>query len=373
MPIKYVRKVYISFATRIYDVPPRMMALLLLSLLTILPLIKFDVSLISVLTEANFMAIFAISWDFLIRSGQVSLGHALFYGMGGYTTALLFKYLSWPIWITIPISMLVCAALALLIGTPCLRLKGPYLALTTMAFSLVASSLIKGPLKTVTRGEIGISGLPTLFPFIRMPLDKIMAEYYFTLSLMVISSVIMYKIAYSKTGMVFVSILDDELGSKACGINVTKYKLMAFVISGAFASLAGCIHAHKIMVVNPPMFSITYSLLPLIVAVLGGLGTIYGALVGTFIYYLLDRYILVSIIPVHKWTFYGIEWGQIKLIIFTLIVIIFIIKWPRGIGRGIVEKLEDLEKPREIEEIEKEKAEKEKSFKIGANHASVGS
>jgi branched-chain amino acid transport system permease protein len=193
---------------------------------------------------------------------------------------------------------------------------------------------------------------------IKSPLDRVKAEYYLTLTLMVFCSIILYKIAYSKTGMVFVSILDDELASKACGINVTKYKLMAFAMSGFFASLAGCIHAHKIRVVNPPMFGITISLIPLIAAVLGGLGTIYGPLVGTYIYYILDRYILTILIPMHKWTFYNIEWGQVKPIIFTLIVIVFIIKWPRGIGRGIVEKLEDLEKPREIEEIEKEKSKK---------------
>jgi branched-chain amino acid transport system permease protein len=360
MLARYMRKVYTSLATHVYDIPSRMMALMLLSMFTLLPFIRFEVTLISTLIEANFIAIFAASWDLLVRAGQVSLGHALFYGMGGYTTAFLFKYLGWSIWITIPISMLVNAALALVIGIPCLRLKGPYLALITMAFPLVTLGLIKGPLSSVTGGEIGIYGLPPLFPseLIKSPLDRVKAEYYLTLTLMVFCSIILYKIAYSKTGMVFVSILDDELASKACGINVTKYKLMAFAMSGFFASLAGCIHAHKIRVVNPPMFGITISLIPLIAAVLGGLGTIYGPLVGTYIYYILDRYILTILIPMHKWTFYNIEWGQVKPIIFTLIVIVFIIKWPRGIGRGIVEKLEDLEKPREIEEIEKEKSKK---------------
>lgn len=356
MITKYMRKIYTALATYIYDKPPRIIALLMFSMFALLPILKFDVMLINTLIDANVMAIYAMSWDLLLRSGQVSLGHALFYGAAGYTTAMLTRvYLSWPVWIAIPASMLISVAIALVIGTPCLRLKGPYLALVTMAFPLVATALVKGPLKSVTRGEIGIFGLPTLFPFIRMPLDKIKAEYYLTLSLMIISSVIIYKIAYSKTGMVFVSIMDDELGAKACGINVTKYKLMAFIISGAFASLAGCINVHKIMVVNPAVFSVSLSLFPLIVAVLGGLGTIYGPIIGAYIYYLLDRYILTSIIPLHKWTFYGIEWGQVKLVIFTLIVILFILKWPRGIARSIVEKLEDLEKPREIEKIEKDR------------------
>lgn len=373
MVTKYLRKIYTTFATYIYDKPPRIMALLIITMFTLLPMLKFDVMLISTLIDANLMAILAMSWDLLLRSGQVSLGHALFYGVSGYTTAMLTKVLfSWPVWIAIPASMLINAGLALAIGTPCLRLKGPYLALVTMAFPLVTTALIKGPLKNVTRGEIGIFGLPKLFPFITTPLDKITAEYYLTLSLMVISSVIIYKIAYSKTGMVFVSIMDDELGAKACGINATKYKLMAFIISGTFASLAGCIQAHRIMVVNPAMFSISISLFPLIAAVLGGLGTIYGPIIGAYIYYILDRYILTSIIPLHKWTFYDIEWGQVKLVIFTLMVILFILKWPRGIARGIVEKLEDLEEPREIEEIEKRESKKQKSQAVFKN-ASVRS
>jgi len=324
-------------------------------LLALLPIAQLDVYTLSILTSAAIMAVFAASWDLLVgRTGQMSLGHALFYGTGGYVTGLLFKYLGWPLWASIPLSAVAGVAIALVIGLPCLRLKGPYLALVTMAFPLVLTSLIYY-FRDITGGEQGITGLPSFFPMIKDPFQQYVAQYYLGLIFLAVSSMILYKLANSKTGMVFVSILDDELASKACGINVTKYKLISFAISGLFASLAGSISAHLIRIANPPMFSLTISILPLIFTILGGLGTIYGPLIGAYIYFILDRYVLTTLIPIHKWTYFGIEWIHVKFLIFALIVVIFILKWPRGIAKSFVEKLEDLEEAREIEEIERKK------------------
>ena len=343
MVTTYFRRAYSSFAAHVVDIPPRLLAFFLLLLMVVLPMSGLSQYLIGVLISANVLAIFATSWDLLVgRSGQMSLGHALFFGVGAYATALLHKYYALPPWITIPIAVAIGTGVGLIIGFPCLRIKGPYLALVTMAFPLILTSAVY-TFRDIFGGEFGVRNVPAFFPSLPIEQQKI-AEYYLTLLMLFISATVLYKIANSHTGIVFISILDDELAAKASGINVTKYKLMAFAISGLFASLAGCLFAHLIRVASPPSLSLTMSFSVVIVTFLGGIGTIYGPLLGAYIYYLIDRYILTIIAPVPY------EWIDAKLLIFTLIVTILIIKWPRGLGRFVTDKLEDFEEARDIDE-----------------------
>jgi branched-chain amino acid transport system permease protein len=348
------RRAYSSFVAHVFDIPPRLMAFLFLMILLVLPVAGLNPYYLSVVIYANVLAIFAASWDLLVgRTGQISLGHAIFFGIGGYSTAILFKYYGLPVWVTIPIALLVGSLAALLLGFPCLRVKGPYLALVTMAFPLIISSVIKWTLLTpIFGGENGIRGLPAFFPSLPIGQQRI-AEYYLTLVLLAVCSIIIYKIANSKTGIVFLSILDDELGSKACGINVTKYKLMSFVISGLFGTLAGCVQTHLLKVANPPMFELTMSFTPIIITFLGGIGTIYGALVGAYIYSILDKYVLTILFP-QLLDYFNLtlprEFDYAKLLIFTLIVLILVIKWPRGVSRFTTDKIDDLEEARDLDE-----------------------
>ena len=341
----YLTRLYSSFAAHVFDIPARLLALLLLLFLAVLPIVGLNQYTLGILASASVLAIFAASWDLLVgRTGQISLGHALFFGGGAYITALLFENFGLPLWITIPIAVLSGALFALLIGFPCLRVKGPYLALVTMSFPIILESLVKwSPLVDIFHGEIGFRGLPRFFPFLEIR-DQALAEYYLSLLLLFISAVTLYKIANSKTGIVLISILDDEVASKASGINVTKYKLMAFGISGLFASLAGCLQAHLLKLANPPMLSLSWSFIPVVVTFLGGIGTIYGPLIGAYIYYILDRYVLTILVPIPH------EFVYAKLLVFTVIVVILILKWPRGLARFTTDKLKDLEEARDINE-----------------------
>lgn len=347
--VNYFRRIYSSFAAYVFDIPARFAAFLLFLLLLVIPIAGINLYYLRILISANIFAIFAASWDLLVgRTGQISLGHALFFGIGGYSTALLFRYLQLPPWITIPLSLIIGTSVALLIGFPCLRVKGPYLALVTMSFPIILSNIIKwSPLIPIFRGEFGIRGLPGFFPFLIIQQQRI-AEYYLTLVMLFVSSVILYKVAHSKTGIVLLSILDDEVASKACGINVTKYKLIAFAISGLFGSLAGCLQVHILRVASPPMFALTLSFTAIVVTFLGGIGTIYGPLVGAYIYYVLDKYVLTSLIPklfaVPPWFDYA------RLLIFASIVLVIVIKWPRGVARFATDKLENLEEARDLDE-----------------------
>ncbi len=345
----YLRRAYSSFTSHVIDIPPRLLAMTLFLFLLVLPVAKIRTDYLSMLIAANILAIFAASWDLLVgRTGLISLGHALFFGVGGYSTALLFKFYGLPLWVTIPIAILVGGGVALAIGFPCLRVKGPYLALVTMAFPIILSRIVKWyPLSDVFGGEFGIRRLPGFFSFLPIRQARI-AEYYLTLSLLFICSIAMYKVANSKTGIVFISILDDEVAAKASGINVTKYKLMAFGISGLFGSVAGGLQAHLLKVASPPMFDLTLSFLPIVVTFLGGIGTIYGPILGAYIYYIIDRYVLGDLLP--SLVELPSEFDYAKLMIFTIIVVALVIKWPRGLARYTTDKLQDLEEARDIDE-----------------------
>jgi branched-chain amino acid transport system permease protein len=353
MVANYLRRVYTNFATNIIDIPPRLLALLCFLLLLIFPLTGPNVLLLYVLAYTNLIAIFAGSWDLLVgRVGQISLGHALFFGIGAYATALLYKFYQLPLWVTIPSAIFIGVLVSVAVGFPCVRVKGPYLALVTMTFPLILSSAILY-FKDWTGGEKGIGGLPSFFsiqffvergfPYSAALYMQNVSQYYVTLLLLLASGIIIYKIANSKTGIVFVSILDDESASKASGINTTKYKLMAFAISACFASLSGAIFAHMLTAIGPSgTLSVTLSFTPIIMTVFGGIGTIYGAIAATFIIQILDMYVLTNLVPI------PLEWHPL---IFIVIVIIFVIKWPRGIARFVVEDvLKELSKEREIEE-----------------------
>ena len=355
MVTTYLRRAYSSFATHVLDIPARLLALLLFLLLLAFPLMKPKLTILFILSLASVGAIYCASWDLLIgRCGQFSLGHALFFGIGGYGTALSHVYFGWPIWVTIPLSALIGVSVAMLVGFPCLRMRGPYFALVTMSIALIGLAGIY-----YFFGERPFSGLPTFFPFLSYR-DRYVAQYYLTLLFLLVSGIILYKIANSRTtGVAFVSILDDEVASKASGINTTKYKLLAFSISALFATLSGAFTAHLIPVrsADPGMFSLTTSFLPVIVTIFAGIGTIYGPIVGAYILTILDEPggVLEAIFGWAASQKLMSEWwlkqeAYLHWIIFITIIIVLIIKWPRGIARFTTDKLEDLAEEREIEE-----------------------
>lgn len=343
MVTTYLRRAYSSFATHVLDIPARLLTLLFLLLLLAFPVTKPRSTYLIILTAANIWAIYATSWDLLVgRCGQMNLGHALFFGLGAYCTGLLNFHFGWTIWVTIPFAVLITVLVAVVAGFPSIRVRGPYLALVTMALPLIATGIIFY-FKDITRGESGISGLDHYFPFLTYD-QRFLAQYYFTLLLLVASGIIIYKIANShKTGVIFVSILDDELASKASGINTTKYKLMAFAISALFASLAGATNAHlsHLRSVGITMLSLNTSFMAFTIVIFGGVGSIYGAIAGAYILQFIQRYVLVEVVEVDS------HW---QWIIFISLIVILICKWPRGIARFTTDKLDDLAEERAIEE-----------------------
>ena len=305
------------------------LTLLCLISLTLLPFLSQEESFTNFFlrhfTLAMIFSIFAASWDLLTGiSGQISFGHAIFFGIAGYLSAYLIQYHNFPIWIAVPIGAIGAVLFGLIIGIPCLRLKGPYLALGTLAFSLILLKLfLLGSLSHIFFGSEGISGLLKIS---RNPI----IEYFIVFITMVISFIILIQISKSKLGTILKSIRDDEMGADASGIDTTKYKVYAFMISALFAGIAGSFYALYNTAVNPTgNFGTVISFFAILMASLGGLTTISGAALGAFFFIFLEFGLIEA----------GLEiYVHLTFAIILMLVVRFA---EHGILRPILEHLKD--------------------------------
>lgn len=324
-------------------------SLLLITLLVLLLLPTFvdNRALIGVFAIANCYVMFAASWDVLSGfTGQVNFGHAAFIGGGGFVVGLLSKYQEGvPAIGQLLSAMLGAALLGVVIGVPCLRLKGPYLALATLsaASALLQLSFI---FKRQTGGEEGISGVTRLtdsdfvggvgeglsklflgggfFDELRPLAQSTYVNYYVTLVVMALVIAGLLKLGYGRRGLVLRSIQQDEMAAEAAGVPVVRYKLGAFVLSGALAGLAGGLLVQVRGSVGIDLLFIDLSLLIIIIAALGGVGTIIGPAVAAYIVVLLQLFYLDKI------SFFQ-QNPELKLGAFSLFVIVLLIVQPRGL------------------------------------------
>jgi branched-chain amino acid transport system permease protein len=305
-------------------IPGRFIALIFFLLLFFLPLITQEPYTLRILILANIFVIFAVSWDFISGyTGQINFGHALFFGVAAYSTALLGKHLGLQPWATIPIGALVAVGAGVLMCLPALRLRGPYLSLVTLAFPLILLGVIKA-FPDFTGGEHGISGLPALA-------DSRVGEYYIALPIMIVSVFIMWKLTDAKsalvrTGIILHAIREDEIAARASGINTIRYKMLAFAVGGFFAGIAGGLYAHFLRIAGPSSLDMMLSFQAIIWTVFGGIVSIYGAVVGVYILYPLMEFLRV--IP------------ELRILIFAVIVIVILLFMPEGIAVWIRDKIE---------------------------------
>ena len=260
-------------------------------ILAVIPIFITDNFFLTILTLITIFSIYAASWNFLANSGQGSLGHALFLGVGGFAAAIIGSSIStataglmgstqtpnrcslshYPNFSHFSLGGFLSAGIGLLIGLACVRLKAWYLAMVTFGFSVIAATL-SSQFDSVTHGINGFATatlVPKGFPF-----------YILVLSFAVASISVMYLITNSRVGMAFKAIHENETEAKMIGINTAKYKLIAFVISTFFAGISGGLYAYFIRLIDNSVFSAANSFSPLIMAVIGGLGTVAGPIIG---------------------------------------------------------------------------------------------
>ncbi len=322
-----VRRLLKDFRWGVLPVPGRLIAIIFFVSLFILPLITSSQYLLYLTTIAALYTIFAVSWDLLSGyTGQFNFGHALFLGSGAYGAALLYKYLGWQPWATIPLGALIATGIGLVTCLPALRLRPPYLSMLTLAFPIIVARIIRSLPSDIAGGDHGIRWIPALA-------STPVASYYICLIVMTVSVLIMWKLTdarsrYIRTGLLFHAIREDEIAARATGINTIRYKILAFAIGGFFAGLAGALLAHFTTIASPGFFSVTTSFLAIIWVVFGGIVSIYGPVFGVYTLYVAVDYLRLT--PVFAY----------RMLIMTVVIILILLFMPEGVAVWIRDKIE---------------------------------
>ena len=318
----WLRKGWSELKNEVFVLPSRTLVLLWVVGLLTLPVFYGDAYVLRILTMTCMFAIFAASWDLLAGyTGQVNFGHALFFGAGAYTSGLMSLKLGISPWLTIWAGAAVAMLFGFLVGYLCLRLRGSYLSLATLAFPLIALGLLFA-FPDFSGGELGISGLR------RLALTPA-GNYYVALVAMLAVIFGLWLLADSKFGIVLHAIRDDEIAARASGINTPRYKLIVFAVSGAAAGLSGALFAHYLRVAGPSTLETALSFQVVIWGIFGGLATIYGPVAAVFILY-----------PLTEWLGSFKTVGELRLLIFALIVLLVLLFMPRGLAPWLRDKIE---------------------------------
>ena len=249
-------------------------------------------------------------------TGQVSLGQAAFYGMGAYVSAILSKTYGVNPWLAMAIGAILTGAFAYVIGYPIFRLRGNYLAMATLGLGIIVYILFR-QLAQFTGGPEGMSGIPYMsiggFIF-DTPFKRYFLVWFFCLATLLISQ----NIVRSRTGRALRAIHGNEAAAESIGINAAQFKVKIFVLSAVYASLAGSLFVHHTTVISPQPFDFLASLMVIVMAVIGGLASIWGAIFGAATIRILSDELLL-------------RFGEWDVIIYGLMLMLVMILMPEGL------------------------------------------
>jgi branched-chain amino acid transport system permease protein len=265
-------------------------------------------------------ALLAISWDLLISAGLVSLGQSLFYGIGSYIAGTLNHYWGWSPLFTIPVATVGGGLLCTVFLLPVLRLRGIYFAMVTLVLPLMFSRLVEA-----TRILGGTEGLPGLTPF---P-NQLTALYVIQLALLA-ALFGFRRLMASDYGLVIKGINDNDRSVMNAGINIYWYKTQILFLGASVGSFAGAFGTHIDMFAGMPGFALDYAIMPVAAAVVGGMGTFAGPMIGAFI--------LVPLSEILR------ALGALRIVFYGLFLVIFIVALPEGIFHYVQRKYHQLER-----------------------------
>jgi branched-chain amino acid transport system permease protein len=268
-------------------------------------------------------------------TGQISIGHAAFMSVGAYTAANLITRFDAPFWIAVPAGGVMAAAVGVLVGVPSLRIKGLYLAIATLAAQLI----IEWTINHVPAISGGIQASipvprPSVFGY---ELSSEAALYFFLMFFVVIGIVGALNVVRSRLGRAFVAIRDQDIAAEIIGINIFRYKLLAFAISSFYAGVTGVLYTYYLGIANYEQFQITVSIDYLAMIIIGGLGSILGSVFGA---------VFITLLPIAiSWLIEGIGGAffdssqlvqaisNVRLILFGVLIIFFLVVEPEGLNR----------------------------------------
>jgi len=276
-------------------------ALAIVAVLAVVPAFVSSPYWLGILIVSIYFALLALGWNLLAGfTGQFSLAPAAFAMLGAYATALLDYHWKMPLAIGVPAAIVGTALLGFVLGRIVLRLQGPYLALTTLSFAEIARVVI-GNSHEFTRGDQGLN-VPAL-------LHSRVGYYYLFLAVLLAVLMALYFLMRGRAGRFWLAIRDDSTGAESRGIDVVRYKALAFALSCAICGLAGSLYGTFSQLVSPELGLLLQTGLVISMVVIGGMGTLTGPILGALLVYLSSEW-LRSV-------------GNIQLIVFSVLVIVF--------------------------------------------------
>jgi branched-chain amino acid transport system permease protein len=257
-------------------------------------------------------------------AGQVSLGQAGFYGIGAYISSILSVHSGLPTVLCAVSAMMVAAVAAMILAVPALRLKGHYLAVGTLGFGEIVYVILNewGP-----GGPSGFGDIPH-FGFFGYTVDSTTGYFYLVWGFVAVVMFFSINLINSRTGRALRAIHDSELACKAMGLNVAALKIKVFVLSAAYAALAGSLYAHYMTFISPSSFSLFYSILLLMMVIVGGIANLWGAIVGA---------VVITVLPELLRRF-----EELDVLVYGLILTLSLMFFRKGLVPILIEKIKKL-------------------------------
>jgi len=309
-----------SYREMLYMVAPRFVPVLLLLSLPLILKLSGQIYWLKVLIITCQVALLALSWDYLASVGLVSLGQAFFFGVGGYFSGALNHYLGWSPILAIPAATLCGAIICTIVLSPVVRLKGIYFAMITLVLPMVVTRVIEAT--KIFGGTEGLSGLT--------PLPNIWSASYLIIAIVLICLFGLRRLIDTDYGLVLSGIKENDRAIMASGTNVYRSKMEALFVTAIAGSFAGAFMAHYYRFVGMPAFALDISVLPVASAILGGVGTFVGAIIGSFILAPLSEILRAM--------------GPLRTALYSLIMVACIVVLPEGIFHYIQRKYHQFER-----------------------------
>ncbi|MBF0455316.1 MAG: branched-chain amino acid ABC transporter permease [Magnetococcales bacterium] len=267
--------------------------LVLVALVVLAPIVfpgNYFVTVVGVTIAFN--ALIAVGLNLLMGyTGQISLGHAAFFGIGAYSSGLLTTLMGWNAWLALLAGLLAAWLVAEMIARPILRLKGHYLAMATLGFGIIINILMVQPTH-ITGGPDGLADIPTLTLF-GWAIDSDIRWYGVATGVMLLGVWLALNLINSRIGLALRAVHGSEVGAQMMGVDIERIKVRVFVVSALFAALAGSLFAHQQGFISPDSFSFHFSIELVVMVVLGGMASTYGAVFGAAVLTLLPETLVV--------------------------------------------------------------------------------
>jgi branched-chain amino acid transport system permease protein len=310
----------------------RVLSWLWLLFLLTLPVWMTNQYYLHVLIGTGIFTIAAMSLNLLLGfTGQLSLGHVAFFGIGGYTSALvslgfdlhltekyMFVFPPQPVWLAFLAGIAVAGAFGWFIGKISFKVRGAYFVIVTISFAVVVR-LVALNWVDLTEGPMALNNIPPLTLILpglgKIAFYKKLPNYYLVLAVCVVSFIIIRRLVYSRIGRAFIALRENETLAESVGVDVTRFLVLAAIVSAAIAGAAGCLYTHYIRIIDPDVFLFIYTVTMVIMVITGGKGTLAGPIVGGLIFGTLPEALREVARPEVQWIIYG---GIMIVIIFFL-------------------------------------------------------